>query len=788
MQVSQQTLTNPEEIIESKLEIAQLHIANNNFNLAFVDANEAYLLASQTKLQALQVDALLKLGEIERLKENFDLAVEYLRRGLILSKDENDTKRSAAIHFEIGRNYSLMYSFDKANDEFRKSLMLATSIEYKPLMSQTYAELGNLFRSNLGKASEAIGYYERGYDLFNELGDSTQAAWMLNRLGNCNIDLGNYMKAYNLYEQSRDLHKKFGNTIGIVAGYNNIGEIFRYQGNFSEALENYIEGLKYAQNTNDQRSMAILFNNIGIIYYEQSIYNVAIEYFKKSIELSEPIRYHEGMVETFTYMGLTNKKRKNYELAMSYFSNSLNLSQEIGDRLGEAFALNAVAETYYQKGENDSAYKYYTNALELEKKIQDRTGVVRSMIGMARIKLSINETLVAVKILTDVMNMAKEIGLNLQVAESYQLLSEAYEKQNRFAISLDFFKRYNALNDSLQNSKVTQQIEVMQQKFEGEQREKEVQLLRKEKELQAVQIERSEVRQTITVIGLILILIAAVLGWYGFNERRKAFETLDIQKREIENKNKDITDSIQYARRIQSALLTSNDYLDKVMADHFIFYKPKDIVSGDFYWAYLNSQNQAIIAVVDCTGHGVPGAFMSMIGMGLLNEIVMEHKLRHSHEILNALREGVIQALKQDGEDNTTDGMDISLTVWNKDTNRLEFSGANNPLYIVRNGELHEIKGDKQPIGWFIGKKKPFSVKNFQLEKGDMVYLFSDGFADQFGERTNKKYKYVKFKKLLTDISTLPAAEQKQSLENEFLDWKGRLNQLDDICILGYRV
>jgi len=775
--------------------VADLYVASNQISKAIAELQIAYSEASNQSDKKQQAKTLTKIGSLEVNHENFEKAISYFQRALLIFKDIDDQSAVSKSHENIGKAYSSLYDFQLAQDALKKALFIATTLKDSVQIANVYTLLGTLNRSNLGKAKEAISNYNRAAKIYLTQGDSTNYAWTLNRIGNCNIDLGNYKDAYNLYQKSKSIHTKENNIIGMVAGYNNIGEIFRFQGNYAGALENYLEGLKISRETNDDRSMAILFNNIGIIYYDQTIYNIAVEYFNKSIERGELIKFSEGLVETYTYLGLTNKKRKDYDAAMTYFDNSLNLSEEIGDMLGKAFVLNAIAELYFEKNDLNGSYNYYKKAHDLEKDIQDKSGIVRSMIGMGKVRLSQGQTLLAVQLLTDVLKMAKDLGLNPRVVETYNLLSEAYEKQNRFAISLDFFKKYNKLNDSLQNSKVTQQIEVMQQKFVGEQREKEMQLLLKERELQSAALEKNEaiikeqsLKQTVTAIGLVLFLIAALFGWYGYNERRKAFRTLNIQKKEIEEKNTNITSSIQYAKRIQRALLISNDYLKKVVPEHFVFYQPKDIVSGDFYWAYLSNDNKAILGVVDCTGHGVPGAFMSMIGMGLLNEIVMEHKLHHPNQILDSLRNGVITSLKQRSGEDTNDGMDISLSVWDKENNILEYSGANNPIYIVRDGKLKEIKGDKQPIGYFLGRQKPFSLKTEQLQKNDMVYLFTDGFADQFGGKNNKKYKYLQFKKLLTNMAPMEVAEQKQIIEKEFTDWKGNYEQLDDICVLAFRV
>jgi len=261
------------------------------------------------------------------------------------------------------------------------------------------------------------------------------------------------------------------------------------------------------------------------------------------------------------------------------------------------------------------------------------------------------------------------------------------------------------------------------------------------------------------------------------------------QKALVEEKNRNITDSILYAERIQRALLTTEKTMSNILDDFFVLYRPKDILSGDFYWAHdMQQENKVIFACADCTGHGVPGALMSVIGHSFLNEIIIENRVGETDKILNILREQIIQALGQN-EDvaGPRDGMDIALCSWDKSTDMLHFSGAINPLYIIRDNELKEIEADRRPVG-FSRKIIPFTKKTVQLQKGDMLYTFSDGYADQFSGTTGKKFKYSRFRELLLSIHNQPMKEQKTILDKRIKEWRGKLEQLDDICIIGVRV
>ena len=297
-----------------------------------------------------------------------------------------------------------------------------------------------------------------------------------------------------------------------------------------------------------------------------------------------------------------------------------------------------------------------------------------------------------------------------------------------------------------------------------------------------------------TIIIFLLILIALVTLTYlllreilNLKKLKKAFEEIDMQREELQIKNKDLTDSLTYARRIQTALLPTPALISKLLTDYFIFYRPKHIVSGDFYWVSA-TDDKLYLAAADCTGHGVPGALMSMIGLEILQKIINESRTEHSEQILEALNRELESAFNKDeiGESAIKDGIEMSMCIINRRTNEMEYSGAFLPVYIARDEKLIEIKGDKINVGQSI-KDVFFNRHTEKIEPGDIIYMFSDGYADQFGGPENKKFMYRRLRHLLVTISKFPMDDQKRILEETIISWMSDTDQIDDIMVMGFK-
>ena len=555
---------------------------------------------------------------------------------------------------------------------------------------------------------------------------------------------------------------------------------------------------------------------------------------------------------------------QNTDSVLFYYKKSLELFTQIGHQRGIAVIYNNIAGIYLEQEEADKAIEYYQKAFQIRNKLGDQNGqaIILNNLGNCYKQKKIYS--IAIQYLNKSLNISQKISRTDMIIDNYENLSNCYSDKGDYKQALHYKNLYITFKDSLFNDNNSRIITEMQTKYETEKKEKEIELLNKDKLLNETEIRKQTLLRNSFIIGFALLLILAYLLYTRYKIKRKANEELtlknqlisqqkeeisaqrdeillknevlqqaneeittqrdeiDLQKKIIEEKNHEVMDSIHYALRIQNAVIPDETILQITFADYFILFKPKDIVSGDFFW-FAKRKQWILFAVADCTGHGVPGAFMSMLGISFLNEIVARHEVQTAADALNELRNGIIKALKQNisiGNNNSKqpsiirDGMDIAFCALNTETLELHFAGANNPLWIIKfedlkmnqfenemslsnfqinqsSNNIFEIKGDKQPIG-IHEKMNPFTNNKIQLKKGDILYLMSDGFQDQFGGLSGKKFMTKKLKTLLSDISTKPLKEQYSILEKKLFDWQNindqKYQQTDDITVMGIKI
>ncbi len=608
-------------------------------------------------------------------------------------------------------------------------------------------------------------------------------------------------------KQSLVLSEKINFKTGKAYALGMMGNVHMQTGNYPEAIKCVLFSLKIWEEQKNKKRMAISYNNLTVIYQDLHNDDEAIKNCYKTLELAKEI--DDQTIEAACYNNLGNifATNKEYKKALEYYGSSLKIKEEMGNKKGMANTYASMGIAYYELKDMEKALKFHLLSLDLRREIGDRFGVASSLINLASTYNFLKRVNESRKCLSEAFVIAREMQSKEVIYSAYAETTRLDSLTGNFKSAFFNYRLTNIYKDSLRNEETAIKSAREQMQFDFDKRTTaDSVVFAKQKEIDDAQItaQNEEIKakrneQYFLFGGLALIFVFALFMYNRFKVTQKQKNIIQLQKTEVEEQKhiieeskKDITDSINYALRIQNAILPPAHINNSMFEQSFILFKPKDIVSGDFYW-YSNKNGKRIIAATDCTGHGVPGAFMSMLGITFLNEIVNERNITSPSEILGHLRDKVKSTLKQKGEEGESrDGMDIAIICLEENSRTLEFAGANNPLWICRkdNNEIKliEIAPDKRPIGYFKGMGLPFTNNKFDLKKDDHIYIFTDGYADQFGGPKGKKFKYKQFQDLLISTSSKPIHEQMAILNSSFESWKGELEQVDDVCVIGIRI
>jgi tetratricopeptide (TPR) repeat protein len=656
-----------------------------------------------------------------------------------------------------------------------------------------------------------------------------------------------------LAEDAMTLALKLNFTKGIANSYNTEGVAYRVKGNYPKALDCDQQALKLAEELSDKLFQAKILGNMGLIHLDQSDFPNALDYFLKALRIGEELNNKDVQSKILGNMGIVYNEEKKLDTALSYYKRALKLAEELGNKHYQANNLGNIGIVYYDKGDYDMALLYDEKVLKMDIEAGNKQGQGIEYADIAAVYAKLENYPKALENYQKSVDIDEEIGNkggeganygdmgfvytlqgNYKLAEEYlkkgiamdsavgdiaylmqheEHISHLYDTTGRYKLALDWYRKSVALKDTLFNQDRDKAITQKEMTYQFDKKET---LEKAEQEKKsAIENEKLKKQKIFTYSVTVVLALVLLLAWSIFNtlqQNRKKTRTIEEQRVEvirknavIEEKNKDILDSITYAKRLQDAILPPPGHLQEIFPDSFILYKPKDIVAGDFYWMekaplYLpegETKNRSeippseggeavLIAACDCTGHGVPGAMVSVVCSNALNRAVNEFNLTEPGRIFDKVRELVLETFKKSGEE-VQDGMDASLCSINVKTHEVLWCGAYNPLWYIRNGEIIEMTPDKQPVGK-TEKTQPFKTHRLELQKGDALYLFTDGFADQFGGPKGKKFKHYQFQKLVADNSKLSMKAQKEAMEKAFEEWKGNLEQTDDVCVIGIRI
>jgi serine phosphatase RsbU (regulator of sigma subunit) len=663
----------------------------------------------------------------------------------------------------------------------------------------------NLYSQNQKVADSLARIYQT-----NKLTDTARLELLRNLSFNEVQDLNLSLK---YAEELISLAIKTGSNKFLLSGYFQKGNKKRLFGDLEEALEAYIKSAEAARLDNNAKGEGNAYGAIADIYSISKNHPNARLYYNKAIAILRESKDSVALGSAILNAGEDYMINQIYDTAYVYFTESKIIFEKLNYLTGKAYSLGNIGMVYANTGKSNLAEKNIEEAIKILEDFEDYYPICVYLISMADIYIEKGDKLNASKYGMRSLKLAQQCGLKEQISDANLKLSELYEKAGDTAQSFKYYKNHIAYRDSVNNIKSIQKMADLRTEFEVKNKQEEVNALKKNK-----------IIQLIMIVSLLLILLMAVglimLYYYSLKRSRVLTAALDernvlLEKQSTELKEQndkiisaneelkqlfeitniqkeEIISSINYAQRMQSALLPPKEYITELLNENFILYKPKDIVSGDFYWI-KQIKHHIILVSADCTGHGVPAAFMSVLGISCLNEIVQSREITQANQILNELRKGIKHSLRQTGEkEGTRDGMDIALCIIDSKNNKMQYSGAHNPLYIINtkngNSEIKEIKADPMPVGVHFLSDKSFTNHEIQLEIGDSFYIFSDGFVDQIGGDRNHRFTSEKFKKLLLDIHDRPMYEQKQIMEETLNNWTGLNPQTDDVLVIGARM
>jgi len=657
--------------------------------------------------------------------------------------------------------------FDNALIEANQALLVALDLGRDQHTEKAYFLLSQIHLSK-NIIYEAIDYLYPGYMLSQSIRDSSKIKWYLLTISEAEEQLGRLTNAIEINLAAINFFKKNKDTI-------NLARIFRSQGAIHNEFGNYATAQSYLE-----KSIAILLSSTDSLYLGKCYRDLA-------------------------YNQLLQGK---YLLAERHLNKSESFLAKVDTK--ELLRVKATRAEMLLKQNRVDESKQLLKEVEREQELtNDKFGLIHTLLLLGRVQISQGSYIEAYTYLNRCVRLAKELNMAHISRQVFRKLSLIEEQRGNISSAYRYLQRYVILTDSLFNIQKISEANRLENISAIHQKEKELQAQKETLLVNEAKLNKSRYRQ-IFLFGIILFLLAMIaISYNAYRNKRKANSLLSKQNLKIEKqramleqRSRDITDSLNYARRIQKAILQTSEKPQQFFPESFLIFIPRELVSGDFYW-FKKIDDIILFAVADCTGHGAPGAFMSIIGMFGLNQIVTEYKVTYPGEVLQNLNELFHTLFDQKEGSEIFDGMDIGFCSYNIKTKELRFAGANIYLNVVRksseppvsgtilhknsNFSLYQIKCERISLG-YTTEKVMFQTHSIQLVSGDVLYLYTDGYTDQFGGAMGKKFRPTEFRSILCDIADLPLIKQKDYLLETFTLWKGENIQVDDVTVLGVRI
>lgn len=766
----------------------------------FQKASELMPFEEYPRLQMQRIETILSIEEFEKTKQQREAIsdkpiTESNKNVEILTKQKLE-ERQDSIKNAIIQKYS---------KELEKISKLSLPDEQAKILEELSNEL-----IKINEKYSALTYLEKSLKIYQNTGNTKKASDVLEKMGKVMLDSGLIKNSIDLLQKSVELKIKSGDSLSATNTLNTLAKVYESTYQYDRAIESYNKVAEIKRKTNDKKGLSEVIDKIGNLYYKKQILDKSAESYKEVARINEELNDKENLGTTYNKLGIIMMEMGKIDEAEKYFKKSLELKEKTKNIKEASMALNNLGNLDYEQNQFKKAANYYKQSIEMKEKIDYIYGKAIGLYNLGNVYRKIGNLDEAIKYYEQCKEISLKNNYEELLARSLKALSLIYREKNMIKKAQDYEAILATtsfvdvdIERTISESKIVEEESESQKliKYLTEEYLKQKELAEREAKARAqenlinsqrLRLKNEQIRkQRILIFSIsgitLLVIVILILIYYQMLQKKRANKILEEKNKLISKQAKLIYDNIRSASVIQKAAMPPDKMMQQELPSYFILNMPKDIVSGDFYWMEKREGN-LLVAVADCTGHGVQGAVVSMLGMALLNEIVNKNYNDPPGQILNILSNKLKESLHASSEiEEIREGMDIVLCKFKENMKKMQFAGANNGIYIIRKGELTEYKGDRSPIGYY-SKDVVFTTYDIELEKGDSIYMFSDGYIDQLNGENYKKFLSKRFKELLLKIEPLDMEARKNALIENFYAWKGNFQQVDDILILCIKI
>lgn len=763
---------------------------------------DSLLSVLKTQKDTACISTYLKLAALH-YKDTTSAADNYLNKAYAIAKPSGEKRFLGDYYIALGIYKEKQGDPNAAVDNYNNGLKMYKAAKYYP------GQINALYRNGVcharsGKIRLAIPLFEEAAKKATESKNVKELANSNYNIGYAYASLGENKESIKYYNISLEKYKEVNDSDGMAKIYNVLGSAYQGMSDFPNSISNFISAKKIFEKLGKQKDYAGCLVNMGFVYEAMHNEDKALAGFYEAEKILESIQNKDYLANVRHSIGTILLKREQFDAALKKYNLAKETFLELGNQDYYANCLFSIAEIYYHQKQNDKTLSMILEGLQIKRDLEEQEGVCTGLLQLGEFYSETGKIKQAILSYEEALALAKKIGALSSEINALKKLADLNTELSNYKVANKYYYDYSELKDSVFKTESAEKIAEMDALYQTEKQANEITALNEQKKAQENELKINGMQRNMLLGGVVVLFIIAFLIFNRYRlkqrsnlELQSAYNEIQVNRDEIALQKKEIMDSIYYAKRIQEAILPTPGLLNKFFTEHFVFYRPKDVVSGDLYW-FSQVKNTIMLAAVDCTGHGVPGAFMSVIGVDHLNHLVNDKQITDPAKVLTEMDHGIFSSFaKDDSGKEIQDGMDIALCSIDLDTKVLNFSGAHRPLIHVRDNIVTELKPTKASIGGYLSDKKTFSNNSLQLQKGDCIYMFTDGYADQFGGPRGKKFKYKQLIDLILNNVNDSMEIQKQKLSSTFENWKAwpvtgaaqrDLEQVDDVCVIGVRV